>query len=46
MISSSDANEERRSSLLPALPHAEHGCASGDVPAQRGGDMSTSLQSP
>lgn len=38
MIPSSDANEERRSSLLPALPHAEHGCAHGAVPARRGGD--------
>lgn len=41
MISSSDANEEHRSSLLAALPHAEHGCAHGAVPAQRGGDRST-----
>lgn len=46
MIPSSDANEERRSSPLPALPHAERGCARGAVPAWRGGDMSTSLQSP
>lgn len=38
MVSSSDANEERRSSLLPALPHAERGCAHGVVPARRGGD--------
>lgn len=41
MISPSDANEERRSSPVPAVPHAEHGCAHGAVPAQRGGDTST-----
>lgn len=46
MISSSDANEERRSSLLPALVHAGHGFAHGVVPAQKGRDMSASLQSP
>lgn len=41
MISPSDANEERRSIPLPALPHAERGCAHGAVPARRGGDTST-----
>lgn len=44
MISASDANEERRS-LLPALLHAGHGFARGEVPAQRRGDINTSLQS-
>lgn len=41
MISSSDANDERRSSLLAALLHAERGRAHGAVPAQRGGDTNT-----
>lgn len=41
MISSSNANDEHRSSFLAALPHAEHGCAHGAVPTRRGGDTST-----
>lgn len=41
MISSSDANEEGRSSALPALLHAERGCARGAVPARRAGDTAT-----